>query len=309
MKKKICIILGIILIVIIVAGIITNYVDSGRVGTGHEPKCCIKIVSKDGSKITYWGLGYKVIRYVGVSPKEPYKNNIGVKMGSWFMEYELPKSDVIEIEYEGQTITITDTKEIGIIENILVNSKYDNGECNGADTHKITLYGEVYYIKEYCKGIKKGNKQATISTEDLETINNIISTKMNSENNYSKKIDETTIELNIPNEWNYEEIDQEENSNYKFALKLYKNSSDKNVILYFYNNPFGVCGTGRTSEKIKLNNGEEATIGYYNNTEEWYDISFYELNTNIAFINNGIGEYSNEVLNIVKTININTTNI
>ena len=91
MKKKICIGIGIILIILIVAGIITNYADSGRVTTGHEPKCCIKIVSYDGSKVTYWGLGYKVIRYVGLSPNEPYENNIGVKMGSWFMKYELPE--------------------------------------------------------------------------------------------------------------------------------------------------------------------------------------------------------------------------
>ena len=39
--------------------------------------------------MTYWGLVYKVIRYVGVSPNEPYKNNVGVKIGSWFMRYEL----------------------------------------------------------------------------------------------------------------------------------------------------------------------------------------------------------------------------
>ena len=90
MKKKICIVAGITLIILIVAGIITNYADSGRVTTGHEPKYCIKIVSNDGSKVTYWGLGYKVIRYVGVSTNEPYENNIGAKMGSWFMKYELP---------------------------------------------------------------------------------------------------------------------------------------------------------------------------------------------------------------------------
>ena len=51
MKKKICIMIGVILGVIIIAGIITNYVDSGRVGTWHEPKYCIKIVSNDGSKV------------------------------------------------------------------------------------------------------------------------------------------------------------------------------------------------------------------------------------------------------------------
>ena len=87
--KKICISVGIVLIGLIAMGIITNYIDSGRVTTGHEPKYCIKIVNNDGSKVTYWGLGYKVIRYVGVSPNEPYENNVGVKMGSWFMRYEL----------------------------------------------------------------------------------------------------------------------------------------------------------------------------------------------------------------------------
>ena len=88
--KKICISIGIVLIVLIAMGIITNYIDSGRVATGHEPKYCIKIVNNDGSKVTYWGLGYKVIRYVGVSPNEPYESNIGVKMGNWFMKYKLP---------------------------------------------------------------------------------------------------------------------------------------------------------------------------------------------------------------------------
>ena len=183
MKKKICIMIGVILGVIIIAGIITNYVDSGRVGTGHEPKYCIKIVSNDGSKVTYWGLGYKVVRYVGVSPKESYESNIGVKMGNWFMKYELPKADIIEIEYEGQTITITDIKDIGIIENILLNSKYNGEICNGINTHKIILNKDIYYIKESCKEIQKGDKQATISTEDLETINNIISQNKTNEIN------------------------------------------------------------------------------------------------------------------------------
>lgn len=96
MNKKLLIITLIFFLIIIVLAFITNYVDTGRVTTGHEPKCCIKIVSYDGSKVTYWGLGYKVIRYVGLSPNEPYENNIGVKMGSWFMKYELPQPDSTE---------------------------------------------------------------------------------------------------------------------------------------------------------------------------------------------------------------------
>ena len=87
------------------------------------------------------------------------------------------------------------------------------------------------------------------------------------EKNYSKTIDNINIELRIPNDWNYEEISQDkENDYYKFALKLYKNEENKNAVLYFYNNPFGVCGTGRTDEKILLNNGTEAVVGYYDNS-------------------------------------------
>lgn len=191
--KKICIIVGIILIVLVVAGIITNYVDSARVGTGNEPKYCIKLVSNNGSKVTYWGLGYKVIRYVGVSPNEPYKNNIGAKIGNWFMKYELPKSDAIEIEYKGQKVNITYIKDIGVIENILINSKYNNEICQGIDTHKITLNDDVYYIKESCKEIVKGDKQAEITDEDLEAINNIISKEI--ENEQKNKAERVTIKV------------------------------------------------------------------------------------------------------------------
>ena len=174
MKKKIGMIIGAFVTILIAIGIITNYIDSGRVATGHEPKYCIKVVNNDGSKVTYWGLGYKVIRYVGVSPNEPYENSIGVKMGSWFMKYELPKSNGIKIEYEGHTVIVTDIKDIGLIENILLNSKYDRELCDGINTHKITLNNEVYYIKESCKEIQKGNKQSKITEDDFNTIINIL---------------------------------------------------------------------------------------------------------------------------------------
>ncbi len=178
-ENKKWLIIGIaIVFILVIAGVITNYIDSGRVTTNHEPKFCIKIISNDGGKVTYWGVGYKVIRYVGVSPDEPYESNIGAKMGNWFMKYELPKSNNIEIEYKGQTIVINDMKDIGTIENILVNSKYNHELCNGINTHKINLNNAVYYIKEDCKEIQRGNKQAKITDEDLETINNIISNYM-----------------------------------------------------------------------------------------------------------------------------------
>lgn len=125
---------------------------------------------------------------------------------------------------------------------------------------------------------------------------------------YSKTIDNVILEMNIPNEWQYEELPRDENNDfYKYALKLYKTEDNKNTILYFYNGPFAVCGTERTTKKINLNNGKEANIGYYHSTE-WSDISFYDLNPNIAFINNGLeNDEAEEVLDFVKTINIKYT--
>lgn len=174
MKKKIGISLVIVLMIVLMISIVTNYADSGRVTTGHEPEYCIKIVAKDGSKVTYWGLGYKVIRYVGVSPNEPFESNIGVKMGNWLMQYNLPEPKTITIEVNGKTIEITNYNDVCDLENILENSKYEAPLCDGISTHRIIFNDEIYDIKESCKEIQKGDKQASITEEDLNTILQIV---------------------------------------------------------------------------------------------------------------------------------------
>ena len=145
-----------------------------------------------------------------------------------------------------------------------------------------------------------------ISSSPVETVDNQKDGKK-----YYKEIDNIKLELNIPNSWNYEEtIQNEENDFYKYALKLYKNNENQYAMLYFYNNPFGVCGTGRTSKNISLNNGKEATIGYYDGNKNWSDISFYNINKNIAVMNYGlINEDADEAIQFIKTINITENNI
>ena len=145
-----------------------------------------------------------------------------------------------------------------------------------------------------------------ISSSPVETVDNQKDGK-----NYYKEIDNIKLELNIPNEWNYEEIPtNEENDFYKYALKLYKNNENQYAMLYFYNDPFGVCGTGRTSKNIILNNGKEATVGYYGENKNWADISFYDTNKNIAVMNYGlIDEDADEAIQFIKTINITENNI
>ena len=152
MKKKICIGVGILLMILIVAGIITNYIDSGRVTTGHEPKYCIKIVNNDGSKVTYWGLGYKVIRYVGVSPEEPYESNIGVKMGNWFMKYELPIDSEFNKENNSSISNLNDFYNTELTRNRDIrnlskeytsfDAQKDNCFVIGAMVHNDNLYSE-----------------------------------------------------------------------------------------------------------------------------------------------------------------------
>lgn len=140
----------------------------------------------------------------------------------------------------------------------------------------------------------------------LETNQNVNNNIDENYQKYSKIIDNIKIELNIPNEWKYKEMPKnEDNDFYKYALKLYKNSEEQYAMLYFYNNQFGVCGTGRTSENITLNNGKEATIGYYDGNKNWSDISFYNINKNIAVMNYGlINSEAKEVIDFIKSVNI-----
>ncbi len=156
-----------------------------------------------------------------------------------------------------------------------------------------------------CKATKNENNG------DIEnnTKNEII--KGNENNiNYSKTIDNIKIDLNIPSDWKYEEIETDlEDDFYKFALKLYKNNENQYAMLYVYNNPFSVCGTGRKTEDIVLNNGENANVGYYDNSKYWSDISFFSINENIAVINNNLKDNeADEVINFIKTLNITEVN-
>lgn len=160
MKKKVLIIIGIILGVLVIVGLITSYKDSARVRTGIEPKYTIKISNADGSKITYWGLGYKVIRYTSVSPNEPYKNNRGVKYGSWFMKYKKP-----HVEENNEEINKEEISDIvmTIKEGTLTNTGVTIILKNNTDDEYV--YGPDYYVEKYDDG--KWKEPSTITGDPL----------------------------------------------------------------------------------------------------------------------------------------------
>ena len=178
MKKKGLIITISILIILIIASLVAKYIDTANVSTGHEPECCIKIVSYDGSKVTYWGLGYKVVRYVGVSPNEPYKSNIGVKMGSWFMKYEkpVPKTNKVEVNLclEGKTVFLANYDDILSLEKILRHSKeLKSACCDGLITHAIKIGQEIFNVKADC-GEFYADKPYKMSQDDIIEFKKII---------------------------------------------------------------------------------------------------------------------------------------
>lgn len=176
MKKKGTIIPICVLAVLVIVSLITKYIDTANVTTGNEPECCIKIVSKDGSKVTYWGLGYKVIRYVGISPDEPYKSNIGVKMGSWFMKYEKPTNVVLDVKsfIDNKTFKVSEKADVDFITSLLKNSRYINEPCEGIFDYAITYDNYTYNILIGCGEINKSGKQATISDEDMKELERIL---------------------------------------------------------------------------------------------------------------------------------------
>lgn len=88
--KKVSLIILTIIVLLSILSLIFNHVDSKEVVHGNRPKYCIKLPSKDGNKVTYLGLFYKVVAYTGVSPKEPYTLHPYKKMVGWFEKYEKP---------------------------------------------------------------------------------------------------------------------------------------------------------------------------------------------------------------------------
>ncbi len=145
MKKKSILIIIFVIIAIFIIGVITNYIDSARVKTNQEPKFCIKTINHQGNKVTYWGLGYKVIRYVGVSPNEPYKSNIGVKKGNWFMKYELSENNKeIKTLDDFYNTSLTKDKDIRNLSELYssFDAQKDNCFVVGAMVHNDYLYSE-----------------------------------------------------------------------------------------------------------------------------------------------------------------------
>ena len=200
MKNGIKILL-IILGVIIILGLTFFTVDYNRVQKQEKPIFCVKdAIANDGGTEEYLGLGYKVIDF------NRYNGYDEMKIGSWFMKYEDFEDEykeygsaVEEIDPEvvingynnmpDITITGEDTTKI---KQILDGFSYDGELCDGIYSYEIIINDEEHYmVKQDCKAIEKGDKQADITEEELKSIEDII----------EKNINEHELIENVPVEY------------------------------------------------------------------------------------------------------------
>ncbi len=146
----------------------------------------------------------------------------------------------------------------------------------------------------------------SLSTITLVHHHESVSNSKNSENITLEKTvylnSEKTISFKIPSSWEYETISTVSN-NVLNEVYLYpdKNQKDVYMSLIKTKEPIGVCGTFLTTEKLKLNNGVEATVGYYNGGSDWEFISI--SNENLFSWNFGLTEQLSKIgMEILKTV-------
>ena len=202
MKKGIKILL-IILGVIIILGLTFFAVDYNRVQKQEKPIFCVKdAIANDGGTEEYLGLGYKVIDF------NRYNGYDEMKIGSWFMKYEdfedeynyenndISNTKVVVNGYNNiPSITMIDDNAIAI-KQILNGFTYDGELCNGIYSYEIIINDEEHYmVKQDCNAIEKGDKQADITEEQLNSIEEII----------EKNIDEQKLLEEIPQEYSMQQ--------------------------------------------------------------------------------------------------------
>ncbi len=113
---------------------------------------------------------------------------------------------------------------------------------------------------------------------------------------------EKTIAIKIPNSWTSEMI-LDVMDDVIYEIHLYPNPDQKDVYMSLRKtkNPLGVCGTFLTTEKLQLDNGEEATVGYYDGRTNW---EFIDISSeNLFSWNLGLTEEQSKTgMEIMKSI-------
>lgn len=170
MNKKVLIIIGIIITLLVIIGIITGIEDKSRIEKMEEPKYTIKLVNGESGKITYLGLGYIIVRDTAVSPNESFASSLRVKFRGWFMRYDFFRNNNNNIA-DSFEIIFKDKKPTDSYNNVY--AILDKSETNKYD---YSIYAYMGSVNIKIDGTKYSLKEALI--EDKITMEEII-TKAN----------------------------------------------------------------------------------------------------------------------------------
>lgn len=80
------------------------------------------------------------------------------------------------------------------------------------------------------------------------------------------------------------------------------------LALYFYADPFAVCGTGLETRDIELDSGLKGSMGTYDNGAVWDFISFYDTPGSYVVMNEGADgwweDYGGQAMTILNSIRV-----
>ena len=160
MKKKLLILCGIIITVILILSITFFIIDNNRVNNGELPIFAKKVATaNDGGTTEYMGIGYKVIDYNKLNGYDK------IHIGSWFMKYDSSLGEILEEDENGYTTFIgTVLSSDGIFEqvmraeyiggNIEIVVEPDENETIRRSSDKISVVLKEYDGNAYDPGTK-----------------------------------------------------------------------------------------------------------------------------------------------------------
>lgn len=110
------------------------------------------------------------------------------------------------------------------------------------------------------------------------------------------------IALTLPTDWEYA-IDAHDAEAGQFSIAFWPKAQPQAVLeVVHYGTPFGVCGTGLTTQTVSFANGLEGSMGTYADLDNW---SFIAFENDYVAHNEGIGlwwdAYGAQALEILGT--------
>ncbi len=145
-------IIALILVLIFAFGVFSAVFDGIRIKNNKEPVFVVEKVSENNLTITYYGLGYKIIRHLQYSNLEPFENNIDVKIGTWFLKY---KREEVEI-----TDAIFDIVDLTVVENLPCEDAFETFYEDDEYVYQFPRIKSSYVVVHFRTGEQMNVKEA-----------------------------------------------------------------------------------------------------------------------------------------------------